>query len=229
MEFNAKAFKALAGEFLVTYLFMYTICMNGLQNAGPVASALSCGMSAVALIYAFGGISGAHFNPAVTVGALLFGKIDLVQGILYIVLQNVAAIAAVATCAALAPKAQTAALQALVVNPALDMIPAIGQEVVLTFMLVFVIYATAMGINTEKSLDGDGKAADQAAAKMNFAPIAIGFTLGFLCFLGGCFNPARATGAAVLSMDFKNVWIYWVGDLVGAALAAAVYQFGFAV
>ncbi len=60
--------------------------------------------------------------------------------------------------------------------------------------------------------------------KAGFAPVAIGFTLGFLCLLGGsvsggAFNPARAFGPALVTGHFDNHWVYWIGDFMGAALA----------
>lgn len=234
MEFNLELIKALTGEFFVTYLFIFTICMNGIANPGNVvAGGVSTGFAAIALIYSFGAISGAHFNPAVTVGAMIGQKIDPIKGVLYIVLQLVAALAAVGTVMGFVP----GSVAKLVLAPAegVNVGAAIGMEAILTFILVFVIYATALGVNPDsKSLDGDSKAADKADAKMNFAPIAIGLALGFLCFLGGsvsggCFNPARAMAPAVLANNYSKVWIYWVGDLIGASAAAVLHTYLFAL
>lgn len=232
MEFNLDFAKALTGEFLVTYLFIFTICMNGIVNPGnAVAGGVSTGFAAIGLIYSFGAISGAHFNPAVTLGAIVGQKIDILKALFYMVGQIAAALAAVATVGFFAP----GSIDKLVLAPAtgVNVVAALAMEALLTFILVFVIYATAMGVNTEKSLDGDSKSADKAEAKMNFAPIAIGLTLGFLCFLGGsvsggCFNPARALAPAILSMKFNQVWIYVVGDFIGAGIAAALHTYFFA-
>jgi aquaporin related protein len=206
--------------------------MNGIANPGnAVAGGVSTGFAAVALIYSFGAISGAHFNPAVTFGAVVGGKIEIVKAALYVVAQIVAGLAAVATVGGFAP----GAVDKLVLAPptGVNFITAAAMEALLTFILVFVIYATAMGVNTEKSLDGDSKSADKAEAKMNFAPIAIGLTLGFLCFLGGsvsggCFNPARALAPAILSMKVSNIGVYLAGDFVGAGIAAALHTYFFA-
>jgi hypothetical protein len=66
--------------------------------------------------------------------------------------------------------------------------------------------------------------------KAGFAPVAIGFTLGFLGLIGGtvsggAFNPARVFGPALISGNFKNHWLYWVADFVGAALAGYTQSF----
>lgn len=211
--------KALIGEFLVTYLFLFGAHWGGLH--AQTLQALNIFLSATAYIYTFGGISGAHFNPAVTVGALVGQKIDIVQGVLYIVLQCVAGIAAAGTVMGL-DKGLAAKMAPA---PVSDIARAIGLEALSTFILVFVIYATAMGVSS-KGIDEDGKAVE---AKKNFAPIAIGAALGFLCFYGAFFNPAAALGPAVVTMKFGTVWIPFVGDFVGAAMAAALHTYFFAM
>lgn len=228
-QFNKNMIKAIVGEFLVTFLFIFTICMNGLANPGNVvASGVSTGFAAVALIFAFGGISGAHFNPAVTVGAMIGMKINPIKGAIYIVAQVAAAIAAVGVVMGFVPKAA----EKLVLKPAAHVGPAIGMEILLTFILVFVIYATALGVSTDQSKDIEGGEAAKAEAKLNFAPIAIGLCLGFLCFLGGsvsggCFNPARALAPAILANNYNQVWVYLVGDFIGAAAAAVLHTYLF--
>lgn len=245
IKFDGATIKAMVAEFLVTFLFIFTICANGLNEArthvstAAVSAGISTGFAATALIFAFGGLSGAHFNPAVTIGAMVGGKIDAVLGLLYIVLQLLAALLAVGTLVFLFPGSGTAA--SLVLSPASDANS--GQaflfEFILTFILVFVIYATAMGIKTavtESDVESQEDLSELIASnkqKLNFAPIAIGLTLGFLCFLGGtvsggCFNPARATAPAILAADFSSLWIYWLADCLGAIFAALLYSKVFA-
>lgn len=219
MEFNMQGIKSLVGEFLVTYLFLFGAIYGG-SRTGTI-QALNVFLSSTAYIYAFGGISGAHFNPAVTFGALVGQKIDIVQGVLYIVLQLLAGCAAAGTAIAL-DKSLVANIAGAEVK---DIASFIGVEIISAFMLVFVIYATAMGVSA-KGIDDDGKAVE---AKKNFAPVAIGATLGFLVFLGGWFNPAAATGCGVVAMKFNTVWMVFVGDLVGAGLAAALHTYFFAL
>ncbi|KAI9357019.1 aquaporin-like protein [Zopfochytrium polystomum] len=119
------------------------------------------------------------------------------------------------------------------------LVNAFFMEVVLTFILVYVIFATAFDtVDTTNSVKvaGSGRTKNSEAGKnltiyttsgntkAGFAPIAIGFTLGFLGLLGGsvsggAFNPARVFGPAVLTGNFSHNWLYWIGDFIGAALA----------
>jgi len=121
------------------------------------------------------------------------------------------------------------------------------MEVILSFILVYVIFATAFDtVDTKNAitLQQEGvsktsngrKVVDKSVGrnltiyttsgntKAGFAPLAIGFTLGFLTFVGGsvsggAFNPARAFGPAIVSGNWDNHWVYWFGDFCGAALA----------
>lgn len=247
MKFDMQIAKALVGEFLCTFVFIFTICANHLseerQNVhlGSLGAAVSTAFVAIAIIYTFGGHSGAHFNPAVTLGALIGRKINPIMGALYIVLQLLAACAATGTLVFLYPGIKVADSLLLAPAKGVTLVEAVAMEATLTFILVLVIYGTAMGVRTSASKDADLESATNEEdaeslasnkQKMNFAPIAIGLTLGFLCFLGGtvsggAFNPARATAPALLAWKFTNLWIYWVGDLVGASLAAILYHFFF--
>lgn len=88
-------------------------------------------------------------------------------------------------------------------------------EIILTFALVFVVYATA--VDPKKGSIGV------------IAPLAIGFTVLAAIFVGvpysgASLNPARSFGPALVNLDFHNHWIYWVGPLIGAGLASLVYD-----
>lgn len=240
---DSSFMRTLLAEFTVTFLFIFTICANGLNegrlgvNTGSVSAGISTGLCSVALIYTFGPLSGAHFNPAVTVGAMVGGKMDVVSGLLYIIVQIAAACAAVGSLIGLFPGAANDTLTSLTlkVGDSATVAQAVGFEILMAFILVIVIYGTAMGLKVEESAqdteisDISGEIAANKS-RLNFAPIAIGFTLGFLCFLGGsvsggAFNPARALAPALLSLTFGNVWIYLVGDCIGGALAAVLYMY----
>lgn len=243
-KFDGKFIKTLSAEFLVTFLFILTICANALNdarkgvNTGSVSAGVSTGMCAVAIIYAFGGLSGAHFNPAVTVGAIVGGKMDPVTGICYILVQLLAATASVGALIGLYPEKSEETLTRLLLKPneQSTTIQAVCFEALMSFILVIIIYGSAMGLKTAsdatdiESQDEQSELIANNKAKLNFAPIAIGFALGFLCFIGGtvsggAFNPARAFGPALLLVNFSSFWIYAVGDCIGGAVAAVVYMY----
>lgn len=234
VPFDKCMLRALVAEFVCTFIFIFTICSQGLQPAGAASSALATSLVAVAIIYAFGALSGAHFNPAVTVGAMVGGKIDPIKGAMYIALQLAAALLAVAAWMGFYPSRDVAADLVLRPGQGVSLPAAVGMEFLQSFILVLVIYCTAMGVRTAASpqdVESQDETTELIVAnrqRMNFAPIAIGFTLGFLCFLGGgvsggAFNPARATAPALLALQLGDVWVYWVGDVLGGAAAAGLY------
>lgn len=246
-DINRKTVRAVLAEFFATFIFIFSVCAVGINvarletKASVVAGGITTGLAAFAVIRTFGDWSGAHFNPAVTVGAMVGGKIHPLIGLLYIFQQLIAAIFAVWMVRAVFPDDNLASLLVIHPDPTAKRYNAVIMEFVLTFILVFVIYGTVMGLDTKPHrrapVDLESNAEEQAPAqadeyalslKKNAAPAAIGATLGLLCFLGGsssggAFNPARVTAPALLAWDLKDLWIYWLGDLTGAAVAALLH------
>ena len=175
---------------------------------GLVGNALASGLVVSAMIYATGHISGAHINPAVTLAFALVRRISLRDAGAYWVAQMVGAILAASALRLLLGKVGIMGGHAITVDPA----KAVGVEIVLTFLLMFVIMAVAT----------DKRAVGRAAA------LAIGATVTFDIMVGGpitggSMNPARTTGPAILAANWEDLWVYWVGPPVGAALAALAY------
>ena len=280
-RFNRKLIRALVGEFFATFLFMFAICGVGLANpkGGPVLGGICCAFAAVGAIYAFGDLSGAHFNPAVTFGAMMGARMPVAQGIMYWMVQLAATFLVCAVLQLLHPA--TDVFEALVVRPGegVKNWQVVLMEAVLTFLLVIVVYGTVMGgapkltdkpppeADVEAAADAAGGDAvgDTATADTKdktgtskgkeksvlkrvlpiklgdkdtvvvrptalFAGLAIGFTLGFLCYLGGpvsggAFNPARATAPAIIAKEWRGLWRYWIGDLLGAMFAAIIFNY----
>ncbi|KAJ4461464.1 putative MIP plasma membrane transporter [Paratrimastix pyriformis] len=259
--------RAVLGELLVTFLFIYVAasCSANLQRAGvkdPNSPALCVAFAAVALIYSFADISGAHFNPAVTVATMLRGLTHWVRGLFYIAAQLTGATLAILILdSELYPGVSAADLIVMYPSDAYDF-AAYTVEALMTFILVFVIFATAFDTVDENKVVEEAPAVAMdgaapmplgssglppppnpiksrprltvytanAASKAGTAPLSIGLTLGVLCYVGstvsgGAFNPARVFGAALVAGDFSEHWIYWMGDLSGAALAALVQLF----
>ncbi|OIR57624.1 MAG: aquaporin-like protein [Amphiamblys sp. WSBS2006] len=238
------------GEFLATFFFLFAAqaaAYNEKLLSSPILSALVVAIAGTGVVATFGTISGAHFNPAVTIGAIVGGRIGIVSGIVYIVLQVLAGVLATTTLCALYPADFETVAKNLVVAPPSteteDVIRALVMESVLTFILVFVVYSVALGLPSEKERhegkhggivteEDEPPSEERVARKNSLAPLAIGFTLGFLVPIGGpasggAFNPARVTGPALLAGEYNGVWIYWVGGIIGPAIAAICWVFLF--
>ncbi|KAI8923705.1 aquaporin-like protein [Entophlyctis helioformis] len=244
--------RAIFGEGLVTFLFLFIVeatAVNNGRQANPenlVLGAVSTAFASVALIYSFADVSGAHFNPAVTFATVITGKVSVRKGLAFIGIQLLASVFATLFLFAVFPGVGNSSANSIPaflvvdIDSSAHMANAFFMELVLTFILVYVIFATAFDtVDTKgvKVLANGQKEKDSSAGanltiytasgntKAGFAPLAIGFTLGFLGLIGGsvsggAFNPARAFGPTLISgQGWKNHWIYWVADLTGAGLA----------
>ncbi len=168
------------------------------------------------LIVMFGVVSGGHFNPAVTLAAWVIRRIRTLDAVIYMLAQlSGAVLGALLTKVLLEDEGRAIHYGALEVSQLLKgdfagmVVEAIG-----TFVLVLVILSA---VYSEKSFK-------------EWAPLAIGTTLGFIVMVGGPltgagFNPARWFGPALVANHWSNVWPFVVGPIVGSLLAAAVYRF----
>jgi MIP family channel proteins len=166
---------------------------------------------------AVGHISGAHFNPAVTLGFLVTRRIAPSLAIVYWSMQFAGAAAAAALLRWLYP--ETARRLTNLGAPGLSSGVTVWQglviEIVLTFFLVWVIFATA---------------ADPGGSFKSIAGLAIGLTVAMGVLMGGpltgaALNPARAFGPELLSRHWSDAWVWYVGPFVGGALAALAYDY----
>ncbi|DBA85350.1 TPA: oleate-activated transcription factor pip2 [Trebouxia sp. C0005] len=183
--------------------------------------ALAFGFTIFVVIFVTAPFSGGHINPAVSFAFFLAQKISLVRGICYIIVQCAGAAIASIILKGLDStgyKAAAGASNQINHDAGATIGRALGFEIILTFAFVFVIMAATDSVQTTKTI-----------SLQVLAPLAIGMTL-FVCHLiaipvDGCsVNPARSFGPAVVSRTFHEYWIFWVGPLVGAACAAAIYQ-----
>lgn len=168
------------------------------------------------LIVMFGVVSGGHFNPAVTLGALAIKRIAPIDALIYMLAQLVGGIGgAYLAKGLLLDEGRATDYAAAQVSGLLGgnfqgaIIEAVG-----TFCLVLVILAAVYSVKSFKE----------------WAPLAIGTTLGFIVMVGGpltggSFNPARWLGPALAGNEWGGVWPYLVGPIVGSLLAAAVFRF----
>ncbi|EFA81707.1 hypothetical protein PPL_05701 [Heterostelium album PN500] len=241
--------RAVVGELLCTFLFVYIVCATTVNfkmipgSSSVVGGALSTAFSAVALIYSFADISGAHFNPAVTFATCVTRRTSITKGLLYIFAQMVGSVFSALIILATFPgnidpsltggrPGNAAAAAAVEPSKSANIGNVFLTELILTFILVYVIFAVAFDTVDDnknvKVVRGGKKAGNNltiyttsGATKAGFAPIAIGFTLGFLCLLGGsvsggAFNPARVFGPALVGNRWSRHWLYWIADFLGA-------------
>ncbi|KAI9001758.1 aquaporin-like protein [Hyaloraphidium curvatum] len=244
--------KAVAGEFLVTFFFLFSVMSAGVNsmrsgNGEAVLPAIVTGFVGVALVYAFADVSGAHFNPLVTFATMVTGKTSVKKGLAYIFVQLLASVGATLWLRVVFPApvvagAPTAAQLAVVsVPPGSNPFNAFLMELTLSGILAYTVFATALDTvdTTNRIAFAPSAPLDQSVgrnltiyattgnSKAGFAPIAIGLCLGALCLMGGSssggvFNPARAFGPALVSGRWEYQWLYWIADLSGAAVAALV-------
>ncbi|KAL8537636.1 hypothetical protein ACS0TY_012672 [Phlomoides rotata] len=220
-SFSAASIKAYIAEFISTLLFVFAgvgsaIAYNKLTSAaldpaGLVAIAICHGLALFVAVAIAANISGGHVNPAVTFGLAVGGQITILTGLFYWIAQLLGAIVA-----SFLLKVVTGGLAIPThgVGFGIGVIEAVVMEIIITFALVYTVFATA--VDPKKGPLG------------TIAPIAIGFIVGANIlaagpFSGGSMNPARSFGPAVASGDFTNIWIYFVGPLVGGGLAGLVY------
>jgi glycerol uptake facilitator protein len=170
------------------------------------------------LIIAFGQVSGGHFNPAITAAAALLRRIDPVDAVVYILAQlSGAVLGALLVKGILLDEGRATDYGNAEVSPLLDsnflggVVEALG-----TFLLVLAVLAVAMN----------------PRARQEWAPLAIGTTLGFVVFIfgpltGASVNPARWFGPALIgdALDASDLLVYVLGPLVGAVVALLVYRF----
>ncbi len=211
--------RAAVAEIIGTFalIFVGVLSISGLSvlspvNATPslVAVAFAHGLTIAVMVAALGAISGGHFNPAITFGFVITGRMRLITGVLYWVSQLVGATLAALLIAGLFG---TGIVAAGATDLGANVSPVAGAVVegVATFFLVLVVFGTAV---------------DERAPKSVF-PLAIGLTITVGIFAigpltGGALNPARAFGPALASGHWSNQLVYWIGPLIGGALAALV-------
>jgi len=204
--------KALTAEFVGTFALIFIGAGAGAIGAGGlVGVALAHGLVLVAVAAAYGPISGAHINPAVTI-ALWFGRqIKAAEAVGYIVVQVLGGIAG-AFVLRFVLGGTGSGLGATVLAGSVSPTQGLVVEAVLTFFLVNTIYNTAVS----------GKAG-------NLAPAAIGLSLAFCILMGGpltgaSVNPARTLGPAIVAGNYADLWVYLVGPVIGGLAATLLYD-----
>ena len=229
---NMKKYLAeLIGTFSLVLFGCGSAVISGISGTGPsgiglLGVSIAFGFAVVAMAYAIGGISGCHINPAVTIGVLAAGKMEVKDAIWYIIAQCFGAIAAAAVLYLIqtGKPGFTMGEWALGSNGwgegylgGYNTMSAFGIEMVMTFLFIFVILATT-------SKFGNGA----------MAGLAIGVTLMLIHLVaipvtGTSVNPARSLGPAIFAggKALAQLWLFFVAPIVGALFAAMAWKFGF--
>jgi len=214
----------LVAEFLGTFALVFfgagAICTERfLQGAGGglLATALASGLAIAVMSIALSHVSGAHFNPAVTIGFWITKRMSTMEVLGYWLAQMLGGIVAAFCLKAILPR-EDAWQPVLGGTPDLvrdfTRLPAMGLEALITFFLVLIYFATTSEDNIDsRSLSG----------------LAVGlvYTIGILVaapFTGAALNPARAFGPALASTHWSNHGVYWVGPIAGGCLAGLIYD-----
>lgn len=213
---NNDLIKAAIAEFIGTFILVFLGCAAVVvvtvnSGLGPAVPALAHGLGLVGIVFMYGHISGAHVNPAVTLGLLVGNQIKLDRALFYWVAQFLGAIAAALVLRLTLPEGSplgetTGSLTST------NLWGAAILEAFLTFILVSAVYQAA----------AFNKAGNNAA-------LAIGLTLGaciagFGAITGASLNPARTLGPAVVAGEFSYLLPYLVGIFAGGAVAGIVHS-----
>jgi len=218
--------RAVGAEFLGTLLLVFLGCGSTLafDDASKPTSLEVCmcfGFTVGTIVWCIAHVSGGHINPAVSFGMLAARKISFCRAILYTVAQCAGAIVGALILKTLTPEAARGSLGASLVpvKPlAIEPTTAFAAEIMMTFVLVFTVFATCDENRTD--LKGSG-------------PLAIGISVLVSAIFGGKYsgaslNPARSLGPNAVMGLWANQWVYWAGPIVGGILAALIYETFFA-
>jgi MIP family channel proteins len=209
----------LVGTFTLVFIGAGAGALAATSGAGIVGVALAYGLALTVIVYAWGNISGAHVNPAVTFGVVIAGRMEWIKAISYWIAQFLGALAAAYLLLWLIGHGTdlgrtVGSLTPLGAEPAegTSALKVIVLEGVLTFFLVVAVMVSGVhGLN--------GKAAGVAIGLVLAMDVLAGGSL-----TGASMNPARTLGPAVALGDVSYVWMYFVGPLLGGALGALVYE-----
>ena len=209
-------FKKCLAEAIGTFTLVFAGCGSVMVaerfpgTVPPSVIPVVFGLAVAVMIYAVGHISGAHFNPAVTLAFAVGRHFPLKQLPFYWLAQFTGAVAASGLLVLLLPPGGTYGTTFSSVHPP----QALAWEGVLTFFLMFVIMAVATDTRAEGTMAG----------------VAIGGTVMLAAFVGGpvtgaSMNPARSFAPALMQGQMGEMWIYILGPILGAVTAALLYNF----
>lgn len=210
---SAIAKKSLA-ELIGTFAMVFVGCGAVMVSerfpgtVAPGAVPIAFGLVVAAMIYAVGHISGAHFNPAVSLAFAVGRHFPLPQLVVYWTAQFFGAISAMVVLSAILPEGQSWGATVLSVTPWQGLV----WEALLSFILMFVIVSVATDTRAVGTMAGAAIGSAVALAAIVGGPVT-----------GASMNPARTLAPALMAGELSNLWVYFVGPAIGAVSAALVY------
>jgi MIP family channel proteins len=214
---------ALIAEAFGTFLFFFVgagsvvlgdyLTANGGTGPGLIGVAFAHGLALAVVVSALGAVSGGHFNPAVTLGVWIMGRVTTGRAALYMLAQLLGGLAAgLALKVVFADSWQPSNIGTPALGAGITPVVGIGVEAVLTALLVLAVIGTAVDPRGPKI---GGLAIGLAVA----ADILVGGPL-----TGAAMNPARWFGPAVAAGAYADWYVWWIGPAIGAAVAALIYR-----
>nr|XP_046264703.1 aquaporin-1-like [Scatophagus argus]XP_046264704.1 aquaporin-1-like [Scatophagus argus] len=220
-EIKSWAFwRAVAAEFVGMLLFIF-IGISAIAGKNEIAPqetlaqelkvSLAFALAIATLAQSLGHISGAHLNPAVTLGLLVSCQISALRCVFYILAQMLGAVVASAIVNGFKPSFS------LGVNKLSNV--SVGQGFIIEFLATLQLVLCVIAVTDKRRSDVKGS-----------APLAIGLSVGLghfaaISFTGCGINPARSFGPALIRSDMKDHWVYWLGPMCGGVAAALIYDF----
>ena len=210
---SGDPFRRGVAEFVGAFTLIFIGAGAGIvSHSDIVAIGLANGLAIGIMVTNLGHISGGHFNPAITLGFLATRRITVALAAVYLFAQLLGAV-----CAAFILRYLFTQFAVKVTAPAphTSDAKALILEAIMTVFLVWAVWATAV---------------DPRGAFKAIAGLAIGLTITIDVFVGGlvtgaAMNPARAFGPELAGNTWTGWWIYWVGPIAGALIAALVYEY----
>ncbi|XP_068121206.1 aquaporin-2-like [Hyperolius riggenbachi] len=219
-ELRSVAFtRAIFAEFFATLIFVLFGLGSALSWPGASPSvlqvALAFGLGIGTLVQTFGHVSGAHINPAVTLAFMVGSQISFLRAVFYVGAQLLGAVSGAAILQGLTPFEARGNLSINGLFNNTDAGKAFAIELFLTLQLVLCIFAST----DDKRTDNVGS----PALSIGFS-VSLGHLLG-IHYTGCSMNPARSFAPAVLTGNFTDHWVFWLGPMFGAVLGSLLYHY----
>jgi aquaporin TIP len=217
-----RSLAEFVGTFALVFVGVGAVASAGLTgdvDPSLLVVALAHGLVIAVMVSALGHISGGHFNPAITLAFFVTRRLAVSLTIAYLIVQLAAAVGAVLLIRWIFPgnSAEAVGFGSPAIDPGIEVAEALVVEAILSFFLVWVVFATLADIRgTFKAVAG----------------LAVGLTIAFDILIGGpltgaMMNPARAFGPQLVDGSWDDFWIWYAGPILGGAIAALLYELAY--